>query len=137
MSQLRHAEQQNLDILFPQLTIGIAGDCFYSPQRCDELVQKLKAGDIPMDRQAMADFAVDMSIACLWFYVVEYFATDLFSNRFTAAVEILRAAVYAAEEEEKVKDLAQELVKEMQNWESSLSQDETRRIYRAAEDTWQ
>ncbi|MEG2213043.1 MAG: hypothetical protein RRY35_04000, partial [Clostridiales bacterium] len=87
--------------------------------------------------KAMAEFAVDMSIACLWFYVVEYFATDLFSNRFTAAVEILRAAVYAAEEEEKVKDLAQELVKEMQNWESSLSQDETRRIYRAAEDTWQ
>ncbi len=133
MISLGSGETDLLEVVFPRLSTGTSRDRLYVIGDTKELVMLLEMGQLPKNELENFEFAVDMSIACLWPYVAGFFQSESFGSRFGAAVEVLKAGVYAAEEDSRAGLLARTLADSLTKWEVVLQKSADPTIAKAAE----
>jgi len=120
--------------LFPCLCHIADQDKCYFPQDKDCVISQLTTQELPADQLSTIETAIDISIACLWPLVKEFFITEHFNGRFDAAWQMLCAAKFAVEENLTAEHLAKELAKQLVFWEQEICQSITLPIPYAAED---
>ena len=120
--------------LFPRLTANLAREKTYSIRNTQELLTLHQFGYSSTDDLAMTKATIDLTISCIWPLVSDFFASDIFSNRFSAAIQILQTAPFAAEETPQVEVLSDELAQLLLKWEELSLENDYLLANTAAED---
>lgn len=91
------------------------------------LSRSLEAGLALENARNNAILRLDMSMACLWPFLEQFFNFQLFPSRLAAALHLLRAASFAREEDPdpRIPALAQELQEALDDLEALLCREET------------
>ena len=90
------------------------------------LSRSLEAGLALENARNNAILRLDMSMACLWPFLEQFFNFQLFPSRLAAALDLLRAVGFAQEEksDSRIPALAQELQQALDDLEDLLCQEE-------------
>ncbi|MCR4963346.1 MAG: hypothetical protein K6B40_05660 [Firmicutes bacterium] len=134
MSNPLTGKSGELQELFPRLTANLAQEKTYSVSDTQDLLALHQFGYPSADGLDMTTAAIDFTISCMWPFVGDFFTSDIFSNRFSAAVQILQAAPFAAEEAPQVQDLAGKLAQLLLKWEESSMDNDYLLADKAAEE---